>query len=636
MLRLVAIIISVCIGVCIGASSAAAAKTATTAPEALKDLFFGEALYSAFQEEWFDAIARLDTELTLFHGLDEPTLDPLHYHINHAEFAVGDFELAYRMHQRAGRAITAVIEGNVEEEIRNEAIYRLARIYFQKDQPLNARFAIERIEGRLPSALQEDVVFLHAQILLANGRNGEAVKLLKTLQGVNSLQGFNSYNLAIALLRDGRAVEGFKYLDRTGQIDSSDALTLAIKDKANLVLGAKLMTAEKYPMAKGVLDRVRLSGPFSNRALLSSGWADATEGRFERALVPWSMLIQREVTDAAVQEAMLAVPYAYGKLNVHAKAALLYGSALETFNRQADKLEASIKSIREGHFLEALVREELKQDANWVVRLRQLPQAPETYYLLSLMASHDFQESLKNYLDLEGLRARLDDWQGDLDAFEEIIARRRAYYEPLLPAIDTQFRKLDSKMKFRLEQRDRIDERLNAMLTAPRPDYLATSTERIAFEQINHLEDRLPGSPVEAVADLRARIQRLRGVMTWEIRTGYDQRFTDAHKHLRDLNRDVDRMKARYAAFVRTRQAATQSYEGYDEPIRRLRYLVREAGQKVKVLMARQGHLLEVMAVNELTRRRERLAEFQIKARFALADSYDRAARSQPQEAPQP
>ena len=634
MSRFALIIIGVCIGFCIGVSSAADARTATTAPEELQDLFFGEALYSAFQEEWFDAIARLDTELTLSHGLDEPNLDTLYYHINHAEFAVGDFELAYRMHQRAGRAITAVIEGDVEEEIRNEAIYRLARIYFQKAQPLNARFAIERIRGKLPSALQDDVAFLHAQILLANGRNGDAVNLLKKLQGVKSLEGFNSYNLGIALMRDGKALEGFKYLDRTGQIDSRNPLTLAIKDKANLVLGTKLMVAQKYPLAKATLDRVRLSGPFSNRALLSSGWADATEARFDRALVPWNLLVQREVTDAAVQEAMLAVPYAYGKLNVHAKAALLYGSALEKFNTEADKLEASIKSIREGHFLRALVREELKQDANWVVKLRQLPRSPETYYLLTLMASHDFQESLKNYLDLEGLRQRLDGWEGDLDAFEEIIALRRAYYQPLLPAIDSQFRQLDSKMKFRLEQRDRIDERLNAMLIAPRPDYLATSNERIAFERIDRLQRRLPDDPSEGVADLRARIKRLRGAMTWDIHTQYDQRFTDAHKHLRDLNREVDQMKQQYAAFVRTRQAATQSYEGYGEPIRRLRHLVREGGQKVKVLMARQGHLLEVMAVNELTRRRERLAEFQIKARFALADSYDRAARSQSQETP--
>jgi hypothetical protein len=83
--------------------------------------------------DWFDAVARLDTELGQHHGLDEPHLDTLYYHINQAEFAVGDFELAYRMHRRAGRAIQAVIEGNVDEQVRNEAIFRLARIYFQKD-----------------------------------------------------------------------------------------------------------------------------------------------------------------------------------------------------------------------------------------------------------------------------------------------------------------------------------------------------------------------------------------------------------------------------------------------------------------------------------------------------------------------
>jgi len=81
------------------------------------------------------------------YGVDEPERDTLHYHVNQAKFDVGDFELAYRMHQRAGRAITAVIEGNVEEPVRNEAIFRLARIYFQKDQPDNARYAVERISG---------------------------------------------------------------------------------------------------------------------------------------------------------------------------------------------------------------------------------------------------------------------------------------------------------------------------------------------------------------------------------------------------------------------------------------------------------------------------------------------------------
>jgi hypothetical protein len=608
------------------------AMAGTSAPKALKDLYFGEALYYAFQQDWFDAIARLDTELAQHRGLDEPKLDTIYYHINHAEFAVGDFELAYRMHLRAGRAITAVIEGNVEEPVRNEAIFRLAKIYFQKDQPVNALYAVERIQGVVPPNIRDDLSFLRAQILMANGRFSEAAQILRDLRDAKSLKGFNTYNLGIALLRDGKKQEGRRYLDLTGRIDSNNALTRAVKDKSNLVLGSKLLDESNFEDAKQVLDRVRLKGPFSNRALLGSGWADAFRNQFERALVPWSILVTRQVTDPDVQEAMLAVPYAYGKLNVHSKAALMYGSALEKFGTEVDKLSASIKSIREGHFLRALVREELKQDANWVVKLRELPDTPETYYLLELVASHDFQQSLKNYFDLEELRKKLEFWENDLDAFEEIIEQRRAYYDPLLPAIDREFRRLDSQMRLRLEQRDRIEKRLKTMLVVPRPDYLATSQERIIGEQIAQLELRLSAGGTAAPGEIKARIKRLRGVLHWNIYTDYDRRFTEAHTHLRELNHVVDQLKKQYTAFVRTRQAATQSYEGYDDAIRRQRSLIREARTTVSELMARQGHMLETMAVSELSRRRERLAEFQIKARFAMADSYDRAVRDQTQE----
>ena len=606
-----------------------AQATGTATPNDVKDLYYGEALYYARQGEWFEAIARLDAELGQFHGLDEPELDSLYSHIGQVEFNVGDFELFYRMHQRAGRAIKAVIEGNVEEPIRNEAIFRLARLYFQKDQPERAMQTVERIRGAVPAEILSDLAFLRANIAMANDRDTEATGILKDLQGEKGLAGFSSYNLAIALLRDGNEQNGREYLDRTGRIETDDPAVLAIKDKSNLVLGDKLLSEKNFAGAKEVLDRVRLSGPFSNRALLGSGWADAFRERFDRALVPWTILAEREVTDLAVQEALLAVPYAYGKLGVFSKAALAYGRALEAFDKEIDKLGASIISIREGKFLKALVREELKQDANWAVKLRELPETPETFYLLELMASHDFQESLKNYLDLDDLRKRLEVWDRDLDAFMDIIDARRAYYQPLLPAIDREFRLLDSQMRLRLEQRDRIEQRLHAMLVVPRPDYLATARERIISEQLARLEQILTTRSAAVAPEIADRIRRLRGMLVWNIHTEYDQRFTDAHHNLRDLNQEVDSLKRRYAVFVRTRQAATQSYEGYDEAISRQRLHVQAARVKVAGLMARQGEMIESMAVNELSKRRDRLEEFQVKASFAMADSYDRASKAQ-------
>jgi len=613
----------------LGVGVAIALASAPSSGSDLKDLYFGEALYHAYQGQYFEALERLDTELAQYHGLDEPLLDTLHYHINGAEFSVGDFELNYRMHHRAGRAIKAVLEGNVDEAVRNEAAFRLARIHFQKDQLDDALHALGRIQGKVPEAIADDVEFLRANIYMATGRPGDAVKVLRQLKPSEDLTGFAAYNLGIALLQDGHAVEAIEQLDKAGQIKASDHADLAIRDKSNLVLGTILYESADFGRAEQSLDRVRLDGPFSNQALLRAGWAEASAEHYDRALVPWNILVQREPTDAAVQEAMLAAPHAYAKLNVHGRAALMYGSALQSYTGQIERVDASINSVREGEFLKALVREEIRQDKDWVIRLRSLPDAPETYYLMELMASHDFQTALQNYLDLEDLRSKLVTWQSSFDAFEDIIRLRGQNYEPLLPEVDAQFRELDSQMRLRLEQRKHISERLQAMLTAPRPDYLATADERILGERIALIDKQLQGSDSPEAAALRQRASHVRGALTWRLQTEYHERLTAAHVHLHELNAHVDALNAQYEAFVRTRQAATHSYVGYDVQIARLRERVDGALQRVGIVMARQGHMIETVAINQLKARRERLVAQQTEARYAVADSYDRAARLQ-------
>jgi tetratricopeptide (TPR) repeat protein len=599
----------------------------------LRDLYFGEALFHAYQGDYFDALQRLDTELGQYHGIDEPQYDSLHYHIGAAEFDVGDFELNYRMHHRAGRAIKAVLEGDVEPAVRNEAAFRLARIHFQKDQPEEALHALQRIEGPVPEHIRDDVEFLRGNVYMALGRPGDAVEVLEALQRSKALTGFAAYNLGMALLQDGRTPEAIEQLDRAGQVDVSDPAGEAIRDKANLILGTMLFESADYDRAGRSLDRVRLEGPFSNQALLRAGWAQVTAGNHERALVPWNLLAARDVTDLAVQEALLAAPHAYGQLSVHGRAALMYGQALETYSHELERVDASIASIRKGHFLEALVREEIRQVPDWVVRLRTLPETPETYYLTTLLASHDFHTGLQNFLDLEDLRVRLVSWRASFDAFEDIIGLRERNYAPLLPDVDAQFRELDSQIRLRMEQREHLERRLHDMLTAPRPEYLADADERVVLERLALIESGLSADVDDpAQQALRERVARIRGMLTWRLRTEYHERFTQAHEHLRELNGVIDTMTRRYDSLVRTRQAATHSYVGYDVPIGRLRTRVDAALEKVNRLMARQGHLLETVAIEELQARRERLVGYQSQARFAVADSYDRATRQQTSE----
>lgn len=465
-----------------------------------KELYFGEAFYYAWQGRHVDAITRLDIGVERVYSPGKPNPDPLHFQFGNAGFSAGDFELSYRMYRRAERAFKAISGSNADQSVRNEAVYRLARVYLQMNEPENALQSIGKITGKISGDIREDVLFLRAQIYMANGKFADAAKILRELQGADSYKGFAAYNLGVALIKSGQEQQGLDQLDKAGRISGDDDVALSIRDKANLALGYRLMDARQPELARQYLDRVRLSGPFSNKALLGSGWAEAALERFESALAPWSVLVKRSATDTSVQESMLGVPYAYARLNLPGKAALLYGKALDGFGQELTRLDASIKSVREGKFLLSLLRQELKQDRDWIGKLRALPETPETRYLLELMASDDFQESLRNYLDLDDLLNRLKSWDENLNSYEEMI---------------------------------------------------------------------------------------------------------------------------------RLRRSATQNYQGYDEQIRQLKDRVRDARKKAGALMTGQGQMLETMAINDLNRRRKHLQGYVAQARFALAESYERASRMQ-------
>ncbi|HXV36832.1 MAG TPA: hypothetical protein VEC18_06775, partial [Myxococcota bacterium] len=143
------------------------------------------------------------------------------------------------------------------------------------------------------------------------------------------------------------------------------------------------------------------------------------------------------------------------------------------------------------------------------------------------------------------------------------------------------------------------------------------------------LESRLGAARGAHAAALRARLSRVRGALRWTLETQYPERLTEAHRHLRELDADIDLLGARYDAFVRARQAAVHGYTSYEAPIAGLRARIAEALERVVALRERQGEQLESVAIDELVARRDLLERHQQQARFAFADSYDRAAKAQ-------
>ena len=67
-------------------------------------------------------------------------------------------------------------------------------------------------------------------------------------------------------------------------------------------------------------------------------------------------LRDRNLLDSAVQEAYLAIPYAFAKLNANAQAAENYELAIKSFDSETVNLDASIAEINDGTMLDKLLQ----------------------------------------------------------------------------------------------------------------------------------------------------------------------------------------------------------------------------------------------------------------------------------------
>ena len=94
-----------------------------------------------------------------------------------------------------------------------------------------------------------------------------------------------------ALERGRRRVE--ETLQAVGQTPAPNEELRSLRDRANVALGFATLAAQQPREARLALQRVRLNGPSSNKALLGYGWAAAELKEPQLALAPWTELAGR-------------------------------------------------------------------------------------------------------------------------------------------------------------------------------------------------------------------------------------------------------------------------------------------------------------------------------------------------------
>jgi hypothetical protein len=547
------------------------------------------------------------------------------HHAADADLLAGGLYLSLGMHNEAGRRFERLLTNDVPLGVRNRAWFYLAKIWYERGYYDRSEAALDHIGASMGAELDAERNHLLVNALMRQQRFDAAIAQLQAFQGSSDWMAYARFNLGVALVRAGRLEEAAPILTQVGTLNTNSDELLNLRDKANLALGYAYLQANQSALAGVPLERVRLNGPYSTRALLGDGYAHAELGEYQAALRPWLELHGRDLLDAAVQESYLAVPYAFGKLDANGQSADYYETALQSFAAESQNLDTAIAKVGNGHMLDDLLGEDKDARYGWFWQLKALPDAPQSRYLYSVLADNDFQEGLKNYRDLAFMQGTLRHWDDSMDAFAAMTQTRARAYAERLPRTDALLQ-TDAPLRLR-EVRARVGSSLDAIETTADVVALGTPNERSQWARVERLEEQLASAPPGEQRDqARDKLRLIKGTLYWQLDAEFKARSYEERRSLRELDAALEELQNRWVRVQQARATVPSDTDEFSARIAALAARVQSVRARLADASQQQNQYLEGVAVAELRAQQQRLDAYALQARFALAGIYDRAA----------
>jgi hypothetical protein len=599
-----------------GAPPRAEGMTTSIEARPVRALHYGDTLFNFFQQKHFSAITGLMT--SQYFERVAPQGDE-------AEVLRGGLLLSYGVHNEAAQIFAALIDKGAAPSVRDRAWFYLAKIRYQRGLHVEAEAALARIEGRLPAALAEERDLLQAQLLMARGDFAGAANLLGAMTGdAKQASPFARFNLGVALIKGGEVARGTALLEEIGRAPADSEELRSLRDRANLALGVAALRDERPDDASRLLERVRLSGLYANKALLGFGWVATARKQPAQALVAWNELASRDGSDPAVLEARIAVPYAHAQMGAYGPSLRFYEQAVDEFDNEERRLDASIAAIRSGHMIDGLLERNPAAEMGWFGSLTRLPEMPHAAHLSQVLAEHEFQEAFKNVRDLRFLERNLQQWRDTLDVFRDMLANRRQAFNERLPKVLAQLR--DSALVELSVRGALLAGELNVVESESDSAAFANPAERDLLARLASVQAILQqsgdGPEFDAVRD-RARLAA--GVLSWQLAEAYPQRLWTAKNGLRQTDNALDDARLKEGGLTQAQRDEPARFQGFAARIDALSRQLDTALVRVVALKNEQQGVAQQIAEAALIGQKQRLLAYTTQARFEIAQLIDRA-----------
>ena len=613
------------------------------------DLRYGVALYNYYQQEYIPAI----TELMI-----ADARDGIHGHSNNPELIAGGISLAFGMQKHAEELFSHLLEDNNRpQNVRDAAWFYLGKLQYARGDWASAAASFSRVSEKFnPDLLAE----MHSlQINLQIKQNDVASFSLKKVEANKLAQWepYALYNIGAANARKGDMKAAQEYFNKLTDLSfekegASRNEYLTLLDKTHTAIGYTYLHEKSYSAAIEEFRKVRLEGIESNQALLGYGWAAIAQEKYAEAIKPWQVLQQRSLLFPAAQEALLALPFAYEKLNAPGDALHEYENAEKLFDQEINLVRDMRATLTAGELLtlvsgKPVSAEELKaiekknepgtltalitdDGQNWLKLGGTSVIKTRSIYLRELFAQNDFQTSVLDLRDLLKLQKLLSDWQPKLIAYNELLQQKQELRQQKEQQLAQQ--SLAEKQIEIQKERDQLVARIKTIKT--NNDYMALADEktRKSFITIERSASTLERMKAEGqdTTEYEDRLWISRGILLWRAAQDFPANLATLEKSAAEMNTAIENIKNSrrkieavtatgqdlQPMFARIQQQQTQ----VDAELKSLNLVVDERAEKLRTKVDAQ-----------LNAHEKRLTRYLSQSHLAIARLYDTALRKQAQ-----
>lgn len=613
------------------------------------DLRYGVALYHYYQQDYIPALSEL---------MVADTRDGIQGHSDNPELIAGGISLAFGMQHHAESVFnTILVDERRPQSVRDAAWFYLGKLFYLRGDFAAAEQHFSRVSESFNPSLRAQMQALKINIQIRN--NNFSQLNTSDVEKLGDWTPYAFYNLGAAHARAGNFNNAQDFFEELADITIArnsrrKKEQWALQDKAYTALGYSFLAEKKYRAAIREFTKVRLEGAFANQALLGYGWAAVAQEEYDLALKPWQALRERSLMHPAVQESLLAIPYAYEKLNAQGEAVAAYHTAEELLTREIQLVKDMRATLTQGEILtlvgsDALANDEakkilrgdntaegaptavitddgqnwLKLDATSVIKTR-------STYLNELFAKTPFQTAVLDLRDLLRMQKLLQQWQPKLEAYRELLLEKqssRARHEQ-----GEAQRKLASKHQALAAERENFFARLSAIIDNENYVALADKDTRSLYQRVERGEKILAqmNAAGQNTTDAETRLAMFKGILLWQAAQEFPARVAAQQAELKAIDDALENI----AQTRRRIEEVTLTSVDIQPIIVRLDVLRKDVDQnlqRIDQLIAQQSTALRNQVDAQLASHEQRLNNYLAQAHLAVARLYDAELRKQPE-----